>query len=113
MIKNERVPISLQASASIAVPLWQTVLLRIGKKATVFIGLSVRNHTHPCTIIGMMRVISHTFTLLLTCEACLCLSQLFIPAVIIVACVPTNLPVFMTMCILMGFSVATIFLLPW
>eukprot|EP00064_Thunnus_orientalis_P011447 superscaffoldBa00001654_g11478 len=38
---------------------------------------------------------------------------LFIPAVIIVACVPSNLPVFMTMCILMGFSVATIFLLPW
>ncbi|XP_070767098.1 sodium-dependent lysophosphatidylcholine symporter 1-B-like [Enoplosus armatus] len=68
----------LLASASIAVPLWQTVLLRIGKKATVFIGLS-----------------------------------LFIPAVVIVACVPSNLPVFMTMCILMGFSVATIFLLPW
>ncbi|XP_042265402.1 sodium-dependent lysophosphatidylcholine symporter 1-B-like [Thunnus maccoyii] len=68
----------LLASASIAVPLWQVVLLRIGKKATVFIGLS-----------------------------------LFIPAVIIVACVPSNLPVFMTMCILMGFSVATIFLLPW
>ncbi|XP_053173990.1 sodium-dependent lysophosphatidylcholine symporter 1-B-like [Scomber japonicus] len=68
----------LLASASIAVPLWQVVLLRIGKKATLFIGLS-----------------------------------LFIPAVIIVACVPSNLPVFMTMCTLMGFSVATIFLLPW
>ncbi|XP_038577745.1 sodium-dependent lysophosphatidylcholine symporter 1 [Micropterus salmoides] len=68
----------LLTAASIAVPLWQTVLLRIGKKATVFIGLS-----------------------------------LFIPAVIIVACVPGNLPVFMTMCILMGFSVATLFLLPW
>uniref|UniRef100_A0A3B4VMR8 Major facilitator superfamily domain containing 2a-like 2 n=1 Tax=Seriola dumerili TaxID=41447 RepID=A0A3B4VMR8_SERDU len=60
------------------VPLWQAVLLRIGKKATVIIGLS-----------------------------------LFIPAVIIVACVPSNLPVFMTMCILMGFSIATVFLLPW
>ncbi|XP_059189048.1 sodium-dependent lysophosphatidylcholine symporter 1-B-like [Centropristis striata] len=68
----------LLASASIAVPLWQIVLLRIGKKATVFIGLS-----------------------------------LFIPAVIVVACVPSNLPVFMSMCVLMGFSVATIFLLPW
>ncbi|XP_008277353.1 sodium-dependent lysophosphatidylcholine symporter 1-B-like [Stegastes partitus] len=68
----------LLASASIAVPLWQIVLLRIGKKTTVFIGLS-----------------------------------LFIPAVIVVACVPSNLPVFMSMCILMGFSVATIFLLPW
>ncbi|XP_037630059.1 sodium-dependent lysophosphatidylcholine symporter 1 [Sebastes umbrosus] len=68
----------LLVSASVAVPLWQTVLLRIGKKPTVFIGLS-----------------------------------LFIPAVIIVACVPSNLPVFMVMCVLMGFSVATIFLLPW
>uniref|UniRef100_A0A3Q1CDF4 Major facilitator superfamily (MFS) profile domain-containing protein n=1 Tax=Amphiprion ocellaris TaxID=80972 RepID=A0A3Q1CDF4_AMPOC len=68
----------LLASASIAVPLWQIVLLRIGKKATVFVGLS-----------------------------------LFIPAVIVVACVPSNLPLFITMCILMGFSVATIFLLPW
>uniref|UniRef100_A0A3Q2ZVA8 Major facilitator superfamily domain containing 2a-like 2 n=1 Tax=Kryptolebias marmoratus TaxID=37003 RepID=A0A3Q2ZVA8_KRYMA len=27
--------------------------------------------------------------------------------------VPTNLPVFTTMCVLMGFSVATVFLLPW
>ncbi|KAM9342422.1 sodium-dependent lysophosphatidylcholine symporter 1-B-like [Pholidichthys leucotaenia] len=68
----------LLTSASIAVPLWQIVLLRIGKKATAFIGLS-----------------------------------LFIPAVIIVAIVPSNLPVFMSMCILMGFSVATLFLLPW
>ncbi|XP_040921956.1 sodium-dependent lysophosphatidylcholine symporter 1 [Toxotes jaculatrix] len=70
--------LALLASASVAVPLWQAVLLRIGKKATVFIGLS-----------------------------------LFVPAVIIVACVPSNLPVFMTTCILMGFSVATVFLLPW
>ncbi|KAK5895260.1 hypothetical protein CesoFtcFv8_011868 [Champsocephalus esox] len=68
----------LLASSSAAVPLWQTVLLKIGKKATVLIGLS-----------------------------------LFIPAVIIVACVPSNLPVFLVMCVLMGFSVATIFLLPW
>ncbi|XP_023260878.1 sodium-dependent lysophosphatidylcholine symporter 1-like [Seriola lalandi dorsalis] len=70
--------LALLGSACIAVPLWQAVLLRIGKKATVIIGLS-----------------------------------LFIPAVIIVACVPSNLPVFMTMCILMGFSIATVFLLPW
>ncbi|XP_075958838.1 sodium-dependent lysophosphatidylcholine symporter 1-B-like [Anarhichas minor] len=68
----------LLASASVAVPLWQTVLLRIGKKPTLYIGLS-----------------------------------LFIPAVIIVASVPSNLPVFMIMCVLMGFSVATMFLLPW
>uniref|UniRef100_A0A3Q2VMQ9 Major facilitator superfamily domain containing 2a-like 2 n=1 Tax=Haplochromis burtoni TaxID=8153 RepID=A0A3Q2VMQ9_HAPBU len=68
----------LLVSASVAVPVWQIILLRIGKKSTVFIGLS-----------------------------------LFIPAVIIVACVPSNLLVFLSMCILMGFSVATIFLLPW
>uniref|UniRef100_A0A096LU60 Major facilitator superfamily domain containing 2a-like 2 n=1 Tax=Poecilia formosa TaxID=48698 RepID=A0A096LU60_POEFO len=68
----------LLISASVAVPFWQFVLLRIGKKSTVFIGLS-----------------------------------LFIPAVITVTCVPSSLPVFLTMCILMGFSVATVFLLPW
>uniref|UniRef100_M4AUH7 Major facilitator superfamily domain containing 2a-like 2 n=1 Tax=Xiphophorus maculatus TaxID=8083 RepID=M4AUH7_XIPMA len=68
----------LLISASVAVPLWQFVLLKIGKKSTVFIGLS-----------------------------------LFIPAVITVACVPSSLPVFLTMCVLMGFSVATVFLLPW
>uniref|UniRef100_A0A3Q2R4D5 Major facilitator superfamily domain containing 2a-like 2 n=1 Tax=Fundulus heteroclitus TaxID=8078 RepID=A0A3Q2R4D5_FUNHE len=62
----------------IAVPLWQFVLLKIGKKPTVFIGFS-----------------------------------LFIPAAITVACVPSNLPVFITACILMGFSLATLFLLPW
>uniref|UniRef100_A0A668AMB5 Major facilitator superfamily domain containing 2a-like 2 n=1 Tax=Myripristis murdjan TaxID=586833 RepID=A0A668AMB5_9TELE len=67
----------LLAAASIAVPLWQAVLVRIGKKATVIIGLP------------------------------------FIPAVIITACVPTNLSVFMIMCALMGFSLATMFLLPW
>lgn len=43
----------------------------------------------------------------------LSLCQLFIPAVATVACLPDNLPVFMLMCILMGFSVATMFLLPW
>nr|XP_020467571.1 sodium-dependent lysophosphatidylcholine symporter 1-like [Monopterus albus] len=68
----------LLVSSSVAVPVWQAVLLRKGKKATVFIGLS-----------------------------------LFIPAVTVVACVPSNLPVFMTMCVLMGFSMATIILLPW
>ncbi|KAJ0064881.1 hypothetical protein NL108_017019, partial [Boleophthalmus pectinirostris] len=68
----------LLGSASIAVPIWQVVLLKIGKKPTVFIGLT-----------------------------------LFIPAVILVACVPSNLTVFIIMCVVMGFSVATVFLLPW
>uniref|UniRef100_A0A3P9KSV8 Zgc:171501 n=1 Tax=Oryzias latipes TaxID=8090 RepID=A0A3P9KSV8_ORYLA len=62
----------------LVIPFWQVVLLKIGKKATLFIGLS-----------------------------------LFIPAVIIVAVIPSNLPVFINMCALMGFSVATMFLLPW
>ncbi|KAJ3586683.1 hypothetical protein NHX12_013079 [Muraenolepis orangiensis] len=68
----------LLASASIAVPLWQAVLVRIGKMNTVFIGLSP-----------------------------------FIIAVTVIACVPSNLAVFMAMCFLMGFSLATMFLLPW
>ncbi|KAM6929872.1 sodium-dependent lysophosphatidylcholine symporter 1-B-like [Lycodopsis pacificus] len=38
---------------------------------------------------------------------------LFIPAVITIASVPSNLPVFMIMCVLMGFSGATMLLLPW
>uniref|UniRef100_A0A3Q2D8C2 Major facilitator superfamily domain containing 2a-like 2 n=1 Tax=Cyprinodon variegatus TaxID=28743 RepID=A0A3Q2D8C2_CYPVA len=69
----------LLISALVAVPFWQFVLLKIGKKRTVF----------------------------------LFLLQLFIPAMITVACVPSNLPVFLSMCILLGFSVATLFLLPW
>lgn len=40
---HRKVSLFSQASASIAVPLWQVVLLRIGKKATLFIGLSVTN----------------------------------------------------------------------
>lgn len=68
----------LLGSASIAVPFWQSVLLRIGKKITVFIGLSI-----------------------------------FIPAVILVACVPNNLTILIIMCVVMGFSMATVFLLPW
>uniref|UniRef100_A0A665TJV1 Zgc:171501 n=1 Tax=Echeneis naucrates TaxID=173247 RepID=A0A665TJV1_ECHNA len=69
--------LALLASASIAVPVWHAVLVRVGKKSTALIGLSVRNLT------------------------------------IIVACVPSNLPVVVIMCILMGCSVATVFLLPW
>ncbi|XP_047459242.1 sodium-dependent lysophosphatidylcholine symporter 1-B-like [Mugil cephalus] len=76
--KFQHLLLALLVSASISVPLWQIVLLRIGKKTTVFIGLS-----------------------------------LYIPAAVVVACVPSNFPVFMTMCVLMGFSVATVFLLPW
>uniref|UniRef100_A0A3B3TLW1 Major facilitator superfamily domain containing 2a-like 2 n=1 Tax=Poecilia latipinna TaxID=48699 RepID=A0A3B3TLW1_9TELE len=73
----------LLISASVAVPFWQFVLLRIGKKSTVFIGLSV--------------------------------SLLLLSAYLVFLFVSQSLflPVFLTMCILMGFSVATVFLLPW
>ncbi|XP_031649182.1 sodium-dependent lysophosphatidylcholine symporter 1-like [Oncorhynchus kisutch] len=70
--------LALLITAIIAVPLWQAILVRVGKKTTLFIGLS-----------------------------------LFIPAVTIIACVPNNLPVFVTMCVMLGFSLATMFLLPW
>lgn len=92
-----------QVAASIAVPLWQNILLRIGKKATVFIGMSVRARAWAISAFSV-------FCPILTD---LSFSQLFIPAVATVACFPSNLPVFMLMCILMGFSVATMFLLPW
>ncbi|XP_062316502.1 sodium-dependent lysophosphatidylcholine symporter 1-like [Osmerus eperlanus] len=68
----------LLIAATITVPLWQVLLVRVGKKTTLFIGLS-----------------------------------LFIPAVVVIASVPSNLPVFMIMCVLMGCSLATMFLLPW
>ncbi|KAK6308237.1 hypothetical protein J4Q44_G00215080 [Coregonus suidteri] len=70
--------LALLIAATIAVPLWQAILVRVGKKTTLFIGLF-----------------------------------LFIPAVTIIACVPSNLPVFVTMCVMLGFSLATMFLLPW
>ncbi|KAM6976798.1 sodium-dependent lysophosphatidylcholine symporter 1-B-like [Aplochiton taeniatus] len=68
----------LLASATLAVPLLQAILVRLGKKTTLFIGL-----------------------------------PLFIPAVVIIVSLPSNLPVFMTMCLLLGLSLATLFLLPW
>lgn len=39
--------------------------------------------------------------------------QLFIPVMIVLASVSENFPVYMIMCILVGTSVATLFLLPW
>ncbi|XP_064877160.1 sodium-dependent lysophosphatidylcholine symporter 1-like [Oncorhynchus nerka] len=70
--------LALLITTIIAVPLWQAILVQVGKKTTLFIGLS-----------------------------------LFIPAVTIIACVPNNLPVFVAMCVMLGFSLATMFLLPW
>lgn len=93
-----------QASASVAVPVWQAVLLRVGKKTTLFIGLSVRNHQLPRVVLQPSSASD---------LRPVCVPQLFVPAVTVVGCVPSNLPVFVTMCVMMGFSVATLFLLPW
>ncbi|KAK0133947.1 Sodium-dependent lysophosphatidylcholine symporter 1-B [Merluccius polli] len=91
----QHIMLVLLASASIAVPVWQAVLVRIGKKNTVLIGLWLKLY------------ISNG------CLWDLFVRQPFILAVTVIACVPSNLAVFMTMCFLMGFSLATMFLLPW
>ncbi|KAF5907304.1 sodium-dependent lysophosphatidylcholine symporter 1-like, partial [Clarias magur] len=70
--------LAILVSATVSVPLWQMILLRLGKKSTLFIGI-----------------------------------PLFIPVVIVLASVSDNFPVYMIMCILVGTSVATLFLLPW
>uniref|UniRef100_A0A3P8WXF6 Major facilitator superfamily domain containing 2a-like 2 n=1 Tax=Cynoglossus semilaevis TaxID=244447 RepID=A0A3P8WXF6_CYNSE len=70
--------LALLVSASVSVPVWQVVLLRVGKRRTALIGIS-----------------------------------LYIPAVLVITCVPTNLPLFIIVCVVMGFSVATACLLPW
>ncbi|XP_058246112.1 sodium-dependent lysophosphatidylcholine symporter 1-B-like isoform X2 [Hemibagrus wyckioides] len=70
--------LAILVSATVSVPMWQMVLLRLGKKKTLFIGLPI-----------------------------------FIPVMIVLASVSENFPVYMIMCILVGISVATLFLLPW
>ncbi|XP_026781487.3 sodium-dependent lysophosphatidylcholine symporter 1-B-like [Pangasianodon hypophthalmus] len=70
--------LAILVSATVSVPLWQMILLRLGKKSTLFIGLPI-----------------------------------FIPVMIVLASVSENFPVYMIMCILVGTSVATLFLLPW
>ncbi|XP_076132419.1 sodium-dependent lysophosphatidylcholine symporter 1-B-like [Alosa pseudoharengus] len=68
----------LLTTAAISVPLWQVLLVRVGKKTTLFIGL-----------------------------------PLFIPALIVLVSVPSNLAVYMAMSVLSGSSLATLFLLTW
>ncbi|KAL2103325.1 hypothetical protein ACEWY4_000193 [Coilia grayii] len=65
-------------AAAVSVPLWQVLLVRVGKRIALLIGL-----------------------------------PLFIPAVIVLVCVPSNLAVYMAMSVLCGSSLATLFLLPW
>ncbi|XP_062398038.1 sodium-dependent lysophosphatidylcholine symporter 1-like [Sardina pilchardus] len=68
----------LLSSAAVSVPVWQVLLVRVGKRTALFIGL-----------------------------------PLFIPAVIVLVSVPSNLAVYMAMSVLSGSSLATLFLLPW
>ncbi|XP_063065512.1 sodium-dependent lysophosphatidylcholine symporter 1-like [Engraulis encrasicolus] len=68
----------LLIAAALSVPLWQFLLLRVGKRIALLIGL-----------------------------------PLFIPAVVVLVCVQSNLAVYMAMSVLCGSSLATLFLLPW
>ncbi|KAK3566066.1 hypothetical protein QTP86_025235 [Hemibagrus guttatus] len=92
--------LAILVSATVSVPMWQMVLLRLGKKKTLFIGL-------PIFVPVWLDICFHlndSFTVF---------QQIFIPVMIVLASVSENLPVYMIMCILVGISVATLFLLPW
>ncbi|XP_073679208.1 sodium-dependent lysophosphatidylcholine symporter 1-like [Garra rufa] len=68
----------LLTSATISIPMWQTLLVKKGKKTTIFIGLSV-----------------------------------YIPALIVISLVKSNLPIFIIMSMLAGMSLSALYLLPW
>ncbi|KAJ8378210.1 hypothetical protein AAFF_G00244980 [Aldrovandia affinis] len=68
----------LLVAATISVPLWQMLLVRLGKKTTLFIGLAI-----------------------------------YVPTLVIIASVQSNLPVYVLMSILAGSSLASLYLLPW
>ncbi|XP_034027413.1 sodium-dependent lysophosphatidylcholine symporter 1, partial [Thalassophryne amazonica] len=70
--------LTLLSSSTVGVLIWQAVLRRVGKKTTLFIGMS-----------------------------------LFLPSSAVIMLVPTNLPILTVMCVLIGISLATLFLLPW
>ncbi|XP_051736631.1 sodium-dependent lysophosphatidylcholine symporter 1-like isoform X2 [Ctenopharyngodon idella] len=70
--------LAFQTAATISIPVWQTLLVKIGKKTTIFIGL-----------------------------------LMYIPALIVISLVKSNLPVFIIMSMLAGTSLASLFLLPW
>ncbi|XP_061075985.1 sodium-dependent lysophosphatidylcholine symporter 1-like [Conger conger] len=70
--------LTLLVTATISVPVWQMLLVRIGKKTTMFIGMMV-----------------------------------YVPPLVLIPSVPSNLPVYMAMSVLSGSSLATLFLLPW
>uniref|UniRef100_A0A4W5NQC3 Si:ch211-224l10.4 n=1 Tax=Hucho hucho TaxID=62062 RepID=A0A4W5NQC3_9TELE len=68
----------LLTAATLSIPLWQTLLLRLGKKTTLYIGLCM-----------------------------------YAPALVIIASIQSNLPVFIIMSIITGSSLSALYLLPW
>lgn len=68
----------LLTAATFSTPLWQTLLVKLGKKTTIFIGLST-----------------------------------YIPSLIVISLVRSNLPIFVIMSVLAGTSLAALYLLPW
>ncbi|XP_064812398.1 sodium-dependent lysophosphatidylcholine symporter 1 isoform X3 [Oncorhynchus masou masou] len=68
----------LLTAATLSIPLWQTLLLRLGKKTTLYIGLCM-----------------------------------YAPALVIIASIQSNLPVFIIMSIISGSSLSALYLLPW
>ncbi|XP_069035564.1 sodium-dependent lysophosphatidylcholine symporter 1 isoform X1 [Lepisosteus oculatus] len=68
----------LLVAATLSIPLWQTLLVKFGKRTALFVGLSC-----------------------------------YIPALIIIASVRSNLPVYVVMAIVAGSSLAVLYLLPW
>ncbi|KAL1021217.1 hypothetical protein UPYG_G00010280 [Umbra pygmaea] len=68
----------LLTAATLAIPLWQNLLVRLGKKTTLFIGLSI-----------------------------------YAPALVIIASIYSNLPLFIIMAIISGSSLSALYLLPW
>lgn len=135
------------------------ILLRLGKKSTLFIGLPVSsspslmmmwaelrfvNRSYAklmknvewslnrgksviiaaVIIVAAVIMLNHVFVFIYQCiyfpgqfffyiSLHLIFQQLFIPVMIVLVSVSENFPVYMIMCILVGTSVATLFLLPW
>lgn len=120
----------------LSVPMWQMVLLRLGKKKTLFIGLPVssnplvlmmKEESWLITVL-LLTIINIIIIIIILCsfivlfqifipvwlDICFhVFQQIFIPVMIVLASVSENFPVYMIMCILVGISVATLFLLPW
>ncbi|XP_056319063.1 sodium-dependent lysophosphatidylcholine symporter 1-B-like [Danio aesculapii] len=70
--------LAILVAATVSVPVWQMMLVRLGKKTTLFIAL-----------------------------------PLLIPALVVLVSTSDNFPVYLFMCVVIGSSLASLFLLPW